>query len=93
MSTIDDELSSMLQETGEHIIEDYLDIFFEIFDDLKIGPYYPPLPLEVLQGIAEAFADASGYRVILQADVMEPVEGEPDIYRTIGHEDIVVAEP
>jgi hypothetical protein len=92
MNINDNELSSMLGETSEHIIEDYLDIFFEIFDDLKIGPYHPPVPLEVLRGIAIAFADASGYRVVLQADIIEPIEGEPDAYRTIGHRDVYAAD-
>lgn len=54
MSTIDDELSWILEETRDHIIEDYLDMFFEIFDDLKIGYDYPPVPVEVLKGIAIA---------------------------------------
>jgi len=80
----------MLEDTGEHITENYLDMFFEIFDDLKIGPDYPPVSVEVLRGIAIAFAQASGYRVILQADTLE---GGPNTQRDIRRKDIVVAEP
>jgi hypothetical protein len=93
MDKLEKELSAMLGETGEHIIENYLDMFFEIFDDLKIGSSYPSVPVEVLKGIAIAFAHASGYRVILQGDIDEPVEGKPNTYRTVGHEVVVVAEP
>ena len=93
MSNMDYELRSMLEETGEHITEDYLDIFFEIFEDLKVGPYHPSVPLEVIKGIAIAFADATGYRVVLQAPILEPVEGKPDEYRTIGYKEVAVADP
>jgi hypothetical protein len=63
MGKLEKELSAMLQETDEHITADYLEIFFEIFEDVKIGPDYPPVPLEILRGIAESFANASGYVV------------------------------
>jgi hypothetical protein len=93
MGNLDNELSGMLDETGEHIIEDYLDTFLEVFDDLKIGPSYPPVPVEVLDGIAIAFANASGYRVVLEADIKQPVKGKRNVYRTVGHRTVVVAEP
>lgn len=93
IDNLERDLSGMLEETGEHIIEDYLDTFFEIFDDLNIGSDYPPVPVEVLQGIAAAFANASGYRVILQADIEEPVKGKRNSYRTVSHKTVVVAEP
>jgi len=90
MDNLEKELSEILRDTGEHITENYLDMFFEIFDDLKIGPDHPPVSVEVLNGIAAALAQASGYRVILQADIKE---GKPNTDRTIGYKDIIVAEP
>lgn len=93
MGNLERDLSAMLGDTGEHIIEDYLATFFEIFDDLRIGPSYPSVPVEVFQGIAIAFAQASGYRVILEADIKEPVKGKRNIYRTVGHRTVVVAKP
>lgn len=87
------ELADMLAETGEHLTEDYLDVFFEIFDDLKIGHLHPPTPLEIIKGIGQAFANASGYRIVLQTELVRPVEGNPDTFRTVGYRDVAVAEP
>ncbi len=74
---IDKSLSYILSETGEHLMEDYLDIFFEIFEDLNIGRDYPSVPVEILGGIAIAFAKASGYRVVLLDGEKEIVAANP----------------
>ncbi len=58
-------LEYIFSETGDHITEDYMCIFSEIFDDMNIGPDHPSTPLEVIYGIAIALAEASGYRVVL----------------------------
>jgi len=50
-------------------------------------------PLEVCEGIAQASADVSGYRVVLQAALHGPTEGNSDILQTIGHEEVASADP
>jgi len=97
-----EELRSLVERTAEEVITDYYLTFSDILERLgllsqmgsdAVVPQEVVLPPEIWIGIAQAVADASGYRVILQADIMEPVKDAPNIYQTVGHRDVDVAEP
>jgi len=49
--------------------------------------------LEAFTGIAQALADAPGYRIVLQVDLVEPVVGEPGTERIVGYHEVASAEP
>lgn len=83
----------MLQGTAKHITEDYCDTFFELFDDLGIGYGHAPVPLEAVEGIALALVETFGYRVVLQAAIVEPIEGEPNASRAVRYREIFSADP
>jgi hypothetical protein len=98
MSTSDEqmqELAHMINETGQSIAEQYYHAFFQFL--AKLGSFSEtdgprPVPLKVWGAIAQAFADSSGYRIVLQAEIHEPIEGEPDCYRTVGHREVFIAD-
>jgi hypothetical protein len=87
------ELSNLIKETGEKIAEDSYETFFEFLAKCCLSGADGPVPLEVWSGIAQAFADASGYRVGLQAEILEPIDGEPSTYRSIGKVEVAGADP
>ena len=86
------ELSTLIKETGEKLFEDYYPKFCESLGEL--GLFDPSgLPLELWCAFAQAFADASGYRIVLQAEVLELIDGEPGSYRSIGQREVASADP
>jgi len=87
------ELATLMEETGERIAEDYYFSFLEFLAELNIPDTDCPIPLQLWTAIAQAFADASGYRVSLQAVMLEPINGEPGSYRTVGHREAASVEP
>jgi len=87
------ELSNLIKETGKKVAEDSYDTFFEFLANCGLSDADGPVPLEVWSGIAQAFADASGYRVGLQAEILEPIDGEPPAYRSIGKVEVASADP
>lgn len=87
------ELSTLIEETGERIAEDYQFAFFEFLNQINLPDTDCPIPLKRWTAIAQAFADASGYRIDLQAAVFEPVNGEPTSYRAVGHREVASVEP
>jgi hypothetical protein len=87
------ELSTLVEETGDKIAEDYYFAFFEFLAKLSLPDTDCPIPLKLWIAIAQAFADASGYRIDLQAIVLEPINGEPTLYRTVGHREVASVEP
>ena len=87
------ELSSLIKETGKKVAEDSYDTFFEFLAKCGLSDADGPVPLEVWSGIAQAFADASGYRVGLEAEILEPIDGEPLAYRSIGKVEVASADP
>jgi hypothetical protein len=86
-------LSALLRETGEKLTEDYYFRFCAVFDDLGIGYFHGPVPLQVIEGLAQALADASGYRVVLQAEIVEPAEDKPNTYRSVGRREVASSDP
>ncbi len=93
MDALMQELSTLIEETGERIAEDYYFAFFEFLAELNLSDNDCPIPLKLWTAIAQAFADASGYRIGLQAVVLEPVNGEPTSYRGVGHREVAGVEP
>ncbi len=93
MGDSDNELSAMMQKTGHELEMAYQLAFCEIFEDHGIGSDHEPVPLEAIRGIAQAFADASGYRVVVQQAVVRPTKTKPMQYLVVGHRDIEIADP
>lgn len=87
------ELSTLVEETGDKIAEDYQFAFLELLAQLNFPDTDNPIPLKLWVAIAQAFADASGYRIGLQAVVVEPIDGEPTSYRAVGHREVASVEP
>jgi hypothetical protein len=89
------ELSTLIKEAGERLIEDYYPKFCEYLDQL--GLFDPdgvgPVPLELWRALAQAFADASGYRIVLQAEILELIDSEPGSYRSVGQREVASADP
>jgi len=65
---IEDEMRTLLAKTAEGISEEYYNQFLDVF----IEATHESEPLAVWQGIAQALADASAYRVVLQGAIMAP---------------------
>jgi hypothetical protein len=90
------ELSLRMQKTGDDISREYYCKGSKILGNLGLFSELEskgPVPLEVWTGIVQALADASGYRIILQAAILEPIEDSPDMMRTVGQREIVTVEP
>ncbi len=88
------ELPTLLDEVAQELTE-RCHSEFNAFLSEKLGfsEEDDPIPLEVCMGIAQGLADASGFRVVLQAAVLEPVEGEPNMLREIGQREVGAANP
>jgi hypothetical protein len=81
------ELSTLIKETGDQILMDYYLKFCEL---IRIEVPEDPFPLEMWTGIAQALADASGYRIVLQAGIMS---GTRDTLRLVGYREVASVEP
>ena len=85
-----------MQKTGDDISHEYYCEGSEILGNLGLFSELEsdgPVPLEVWTGILQALADASGYWITLQAAIVEPIEDNPDMMRTVGQREIVTVEP
>jgi hypothetical protein len=87
------ELAALIEETGERIAEDYYFAFFEFLAKINLSDNDCPIPLKLWTAIAQALADASGYRISLQAVMLEPINGEPGSYGFVGHREAASVEP
>jgi hypothetical protein len=87
------ELSELIKQVGDDLITEYHEHFCEVFSEHELGYEHPPAPLEVFAGIAQALADASGYRVVLQEHEITPHESQPASFRIIGFRDAATREP
>jgi hypothetical protein len=79
------ELSALYEKTGQEVEDHYHSKFLEILEEVDL--FEGPVPPEVWFGIAQAIADCSGYRLVLQAAILEPTE-QPKTYRTVGHREV-----
>jgi len=85
-----------MKETGGEVMEKYYGQFSEILENLGLFSEFAgtgPVPLEVWTGIAQALADASGYSVILKAEILDPSRDDPETYRSVGKCEIEMVEP
>lgn len=83
------EILAMLKRVGEDLTDHYHFEFCEAIE--QVEPDHAPF--EVWLGLARAFADACGYRIVMQAAIMETVEGDPKTFRMTGWKDVADAEP
>jgi hypothetical protein len=91
-----EELSRLARETGGEIVDEYYSKFSQILENLGLLSEFAgtgPVPLEVWIGIGQALADASGYRVILKAEILEPSNDSSETYRRVGTREIATVEP
>src|SRR6478672_6153291 len=89
MGSTKSEISAMLKQVGEDVIDQYYFDFCEAI--AQVEPHRAPL--ETWLGLAHAFADACGYQIVLQAAILETVEGEPKTFRMNGWKDVARVEP
>ena len=84
------ELSELPKQVGEDLTDEYDFKFCE-----AVGEVEPTecAPFEVWRGLAHALADVSGYRIVLQTAVLEPIPEERASFRTIGWKDVASVEP
>jgi hypothetical protein len=90
MCGLDTELAQLLKQVGLDLTDDSYSRFWKI---LGVVDPFEPVPFEIWLGLAHALADTSGYRVVLQAAIMEPIEGQPKTFRTAGWKDVASLEP
>lgn len=89
------ELSVLHEEIGNALKDEYYEKFAELFRGLRLFELDNdgPVPLEVWSGIAQAVADASGCRVVLQSHLVETEKDDPDTERIIGYREVAVGDP
>lgn len=93
-----DELSALNSEVADDLSDEYYFKVFKVFKFLEQAGLSEmhdsdPVPLEAWSGVAQALADVSGYRVILQTTITESVETDHKTYRIIGHREVANADP
>lgn len=70
------DLRTLIDEVAQELTERcHLEFNAFLGETLGFSEEDDPIPLEVCTGIAQGLADASGFRVILQAAILEPIEG------------------
>ena len=83
------DLSAIIKAVGENLFYEYYERFLELFNDFEVGYGHDhPTPLEIFSGIAQALADVSGYRIVLQVELLEPIAGDPDRLRVVGNQEV-----
>jgi hypothetical protein len=87
------ELANLINEVGEKVGETYYYAFFKFLAECGLAETDGPVPLEIWRGIAQAFADSSGYRIVLQAETLECIGGEPLTYKSTGRVEVASADP
>jgi hypothetical protein len=90
-----EKLSAVVSEIGEKLTEEYHCKCCKLFDEMGLFELgnENPVPLEIWIGVAQSLADASGYRVVLQAMITEPLEKDDKTYRIVGQREVANADP
>jgi hypothetical protein len=92
---LEGELSALNREVGNALTDEYYDKCVELLEDL--GMLEPgddgPVPIEVWAGIAQALADATGCRVILQSHIIDAEREGPDSEKVVGYREVAVGDP
>lgn len=92
----DQELKNLFQHTADGVTIDYYNKCSDFLASIALHSELDDkdsIPLEIWVGIAQALADASGYRVNLQAQVIEPDKDAPKRSKLAGLREVVVALP
>jgi hypothetical protein len=88
----DEDLSRILRVVGEEIRAKCYLRTLECVRSLGLPELIEQsVPLEAWLGIAQAMADATGFRVILQGAIMEKISQNE--FRVIGHKEVAKADP
>jgi hypothetical protein len=89
------ELSLLNEEVGRALTDEYYDKCVELIDDLGMFELDSDgsVPLEVWTGIAQALADATGCRVILQSHIIDADKEGPDSENVVGYREVAVGDP
>jgi hypothetical protein len=89
------DLSALTAEASQSLDAEYYDEFFELLQ--RLGIFEPgdsvPVPIEIWRALAQAIADQSGYRIVLQATILESVGIEPSSFRALGYREVYFADP
>jgi hypothetical protein len=91
-----EELKNLLQSTADDLISDYYGRCSDFLARLGLHSELDggeSIPLEIWVGLAQALADVSGYRVNLQAQVIEPVKDDPKRFKLAGLREMAAAPP
>ena len=88
------DLRTLIDEVAQELTERcHLEFNAFLSEELGFSEEDDPIPLEVCIGIAQGLADASGVRVVLQAAILEPIEGEANMFREVGQREVAAANP
>ena len=86
------DLQALLTQVRQEIEEQSYEKMFQLLHNLGMSES-GGVPLETLMGVLRAIADASGYRIALQAATIESLEHDPNMFRITGHREIAVVDP
>lgn len=92
----DKELANVLENTADDLMLDYYKKCAELLGKLGIWSELEGqggIPLEIWTTLAQVLADASGYRLSLQATILQPSMDKANTWDTVGHREIAVVEP
>lgn len=88
-----DELSNLMKIVAQDLIDEAYFKFCEVFDERDFVDEPENAPLEPWIGINEVLANVSGYKVVLQAAIVEPTSDDEDILQFKGYAEVASSEP
>ena len=92
----DKQLAKILKSTADDLTLDYYMKCADLLAELGIWSELERkegIPLEIWTTLAQVLADASGYRLALQATILQPSPDQINISHTIGYREVAVVEP
>jgi hypothetical protein len=89
------ELLVLINAVGRTLTEDYTLRFGRLLAEHGLYELQndEPIPFEAWIGMVQAIADASGYRITLEAALLEPIRDEPDTEHIVGYREIATVDP
>ena len=95
VSKEDAQLSTLIQEATAELEETYCIKVCELLEDLRLWDDGKDgsIPVEIWVGVVQAVANASGYRLILQAAIVQPMAADSNIEQIIGYREVAAADP
>lgn len=87
-----DEMLALAEEVEEGIEEEWSIHASRILGKYRLGWGHPKLPICAWRGIAQAVADASGFRIVIRVEEFEECE-EAGTFRVVGSRKIAELEP